>query len=985
MPLYFRTIIRRRLVSWINIESKNRYYMNVSWRQRLNISRWAIKYPRLTISFWLGVAFAGLLAFSSLKYALFPDVTFPVIIIKAEANLEDVIATETELTNPLEKPLLAIDNIEDISSSTFAGQSVINILFFAGDSLTEATNKVKQAIAPVSLPNNTKVEVIPYNLNESIAISYVLTSDTLSLKEITKVAETTIIPSLNSIEGILQVNVLGVTNIPESTANDSLSRMMPSLVRWDGENAVAIQVVKKGEANTLSVVNLVETQIKQLQPQLTDININLAQTEAGYIKEATQSTIDALILAMILAVLVIYLFLGRFTATLITAIAIPLSLLGTCIVMAGANFNLETITLLALALVIGIVVDDAIVDLENIKRHFDKGDSPRQAAIKGTDEIGLTVSASSLTIVAVFLPVALMRGNLGQFFQPFGLTVSAAVIISLLVARTLSPVLAMYWLWKGKRHWAKGKGIISLLSSISSFYPEWLTNLGNLFIAKYRKVLQWSLFHRWLVVSFALLSFIVGIALIPLIPQGFIPQLDRGEFNIIYTSDLPQIPQGWNLKKSNQEKVPLSKTDLGKSNTSQTTSGGENEVKVPFSKGDLGGSNISQTNDSKGDLGGLNSNFNWLSNLKENPNGFLLRRTRRIGKKIEAVVLESPTVESAFTIVGFRGQPNKGKIYVKLKDKRESTTMEIQQEIRDSLPEIKGADISVEDIKFVDTGDGKPFSLTLLSDNLTSLYSTADKVKSALKQLPALTDLSTSATATNVTNETNLFTIDHLNNQRAVTISANLTQGQGLGDVSQQVVNIINPLLPPDVKLNLGGDSARMEDVIKQFSFSFGLSVVLMLLVLLGLFGSFLEPLVVGLALPLSIIGAMLALLITQSELGMISLIGVVFLLGLLDKNALLLVDYANQLQRQGMKRNDAILTTGSVRLRPILMTTFSTILGMLPLAIGWGAGAELRQPMAVAIIGGLITSSLLSLIFVPVSYSLIEDWWDKFKSKFSD
>ena len=979
--------------------------MNVSWRQRLNISRWAIKYPRLTISFWLGVAFAGLLAFSSLKYALFPDVTFPVVIIKAEANLEDVIATETELTNPLEKPLLAIDNIEDIYSSTFAGQSVINILFFAGDSLTEATNKVKQAIAPVSLPNNTKVEVIPYNLNESIAISYVLTSDTLSLTEITKVAETKIIPSLNSIEGILQVNVLGVTNIPESTANDSLSRMMPSLVRWDGDDAVAIQVVKKGEANTLDVVNLVETQIKQLQPQLTDIKINLAQTEANYIKEATKSTIDALILAIILAVFVIYPFLGSFRSTFITAIAIPLSLLGTCMVMAGANFNLETITLLALALVIGIVVDDAIVDVENIKRHLEKGDTPKQAAIKGTDEIGLTVSASSLTIVAVFLPVALMRGNLGQFFQPFGLTVSAAVIISLLVARTLSPVLAMYWLQKGKgqtplipleRGNSLGKGIMSLLSSISSFYPEWLTNWGNLFIAKYRKVLQWSLAHRWLVVSFALLSFIIGIALIPLIPQGFIPQLDRGEFNIIYTSDLPQIPQDWNLKQNNQnqenqEKVPLAKGDLGKSNTSQTTSGGENEVKVPLYKGDLGGSNISQTNDSKGDLGGLttnqekNSNFNWLSNLKENPNGFLLRRTRRIGKKIEAVVLESPAVESAFTIVGFRGQPNKGKIYVKLKDKRESTTMKIQQQIRDSLPDIKGADISVEDIKFVDTGDGKPFSLTLLSDNLTSLYSTADKVKSALKQLPALTDLSTSATATTVEDETNLFSIDHQNNQRAVTISANLTQGQGLGDVSQQVVNIINPLLPPEVKLNLGGDSARMEDVINQFSFSFGLSVALMLLVLLGLFGSFLEPLVVGLALPLSIIGAMLALLITRSELGMISLIGVVFLLGLLDKNALLLVDYANQLQRQGMERNDAILTTGSVRLRPILMTTFSTILGMLPLAIGWGAGAELRQPMAIAIIGGLITSSLLSLIFVPVSYSLIEDWWDKFKSKFSD
>ena len=893
--------------------------MNESLRKRLNISRWAIKHPRLTISFWLAVAVAGLLAFSSLKYALFPDVTFPVVIIRAEANLENVLETETKLTNPLEKPLREIGEIEEIYSSTFAGESVINILFLAGDSLTEATTKIKQAIAPVALPEGTNIEVIPYNLNESTAISYTLTSETLGLRQIAEVAETKIIPALDEIKGILQVNLLGISSETETTSDNRLSRNLPSLVRWDGKKALAIQVVKTGKANTLEVVESVKNQIEQLRTQLTDVEINLAQTEADYIEEATQATINSLVVAIILAILVVYPFVGNFSATLITAIAIPLSLLGTCIIMAGADFNLETITLLALALVIGIVVDDAIVDVENIKRHLDNGETPKQASIKGTDEIGLTVSASTLTIVAVFLPVALMRGNLGQFFQPFGLTVSAAVIISLLVARTLSPVLAMLWL---KPKYNQHQSQLLLLKSLANF--------GNWVLVKYHQLLAWSLVNRWLVVNLALVTFMIGIALIPFIPQGFIPRLDRGEFNIIYTSDLPKIPQGWQSQDNNH--------DQAKNSTA------------------------------------TNSSFSWLGNLKENPRGFLLRRTRRIGEKIEAVVLDYPDVESTFNIVGFRGQPNKGKIYVKLKDERQSTTMNVQQTIRDSLPEIKGANISVEEIKFVDTGDERPFSLRLQSDNLVSLYATADQITQKLKQLPSLTDLTSSATIARLDQETDLLSIDHLNHQRAVRISANLTQNQALGDVIQEATKIINPLLPPDVKSEWDGDSARMEEVVSQFLFSFGLSIVLMLLVLWGLFSGLLEPLVVGLALPLSIVGAMLALLTTQNEFGMISFIGIVFLLGLLDKNALLLVDYAKQLESQGIARTEAILKTGMVRLRPILMTTCSTILGMLPLAIGWGAGAELRQPMAVVIIGGLITGSLLTLIFVPVCYSLLKD-----------
>ncbi|WPF87136.1 efflux RND transporter permease subunit [Cyanobacterium aponinum AL20118] len=912
--------------------------MNFSWRQRLNISRFAIHHPRLTISFWLGIAIAGILAFSSLKYALFPDVTFPVVIIRASSDIVNPIENSDRITTILEKPLLSLEGVESVTSTTYPREIVINTLFFAGKTLEKTTNIVKETIAEVDLPANTKLEIIPYNLNESTAISYALTSENQNLEEIATIAIEEIIPNLEKIDGILNVNLLGLSEDSQEIKQD----INPSIVNFNGESALALQVIKKGTGNTLEIVKKVKTAINQLQNQFADIQFNIAQTEANYIQEATQATIDSLILAIILAILVIFPFLNSFKATFITALAIPLSLLGTFIVMATASFNLETITLLALALVIGIVVDDAIVEVENISRHISEGETPKQAALKGSDEIGLTVSASTLTIVAVFLPVAFTTGNVKQFFLPFALTVSTAVVVSLLVARTLTPVLCMYWLKSVPKQGLDNLDIFNGgIKDSSEVKEEENPSLHreegkrkNKFLKSYQKILHWSLLRRKVVIIFALLSFIIGIALIPLIPQGFIPQLDRGEFNVIYTTELP--------------KLSLNLEDNSEANTIENQS---------------------------------NSPFNWIGDIAENPDGFILRRTRRAGDKIQEAILANPDVETVFNMVGLRSQPNRGRIYVKLKSDRQTDTITIQNQIRDSLPSLKGVNISVEDIKFIDTGDAKPFSFSLISENVTSLYSGAEKIKPVLEQISGLQDLSISPTDISISAEQNPQIIEHQQGKPSVTFTANLGEGEALGDLTKKIVNTIQPFLPADITLSIGGDSARMWEVLRQFSFVLGFSILLMLGVLWLLFGSLREPLVVGLSLPLSIVGAMLALLITQSDFGMISLIGFIFLLGLLDKNTLLLVDYINQLRQQGMNRQEAIIKGCTIRLRPILMTTLSTILGMLPIAIGLGAGAELRQPMAVAIIGGLITSSLLSLIFVPVFYSIMEDIWFKAKT----
>ena len=812
---------------------------------------------------WVLLSVAGVFAFLNLKLGLFPDITFPVVIVTANSSQIDVNANERSVTVPLERALGAIHGISRIHSLTYPQFVAVDISFDVSESLAHRRDEVQAALQGLHLPAGVKTTIATEDLNETPVATYALGQSGRSLAQVAAAAHALIVPKLIAIDGVLKANVIGGVSSGENA----------SAFRYDGQPGVAIEVVKKANANTLDVGEASDEVVAAIAKAHPDLRLVQASTQATYILEASRATQEALLLAVVLAILVILPFLRDWKATAISAIAIPVSLLGTAIVMWLFHFKLETITLLALALVVGVILDDAIVAVENIVRHLEGGESAKGAALQANKEIGLTLIAASLTIVAVFLPIGLMRGTLGQFFRPFGLTASAAVIFSLLAARTLSPTLAAWWL-HGRRNQRR-------------IDPEH-------FLAhpRYRMILTWSLAHRRYVILLAIVAFGAGLALIPFIPKGFIPHLDRGEFLVNFTTPL----------------------------------------------------------------------------------GTSLTDTEGTAASLEASVRADPAVEAVYTTIGARpNQQNTGTISVRLRRDRRVKTIDVENAVRGRLPQLDGVVTTVEDVPFVGSTTAKPLQFALVGENLDALRDLGRRFATDLQHQKGFIDVTTSG----LSDGTPFSAIEHVGGKRAVQITADLASNLQIGDANGVVLAQARKLLPKDksVAVSFGGNSEDSVTTFRDFGIALALSVVAIVIVLLLLFRTWIDPLVITVSLPLSIVGALFALWITRADFGLISLMAVIFLFGLVNKNAILLVDRIKKLRSLGLTRSDAIREAGAQRLRPILMTTAATILGMLPIALGFGAGAELRAPMAVAIIGGLITSTVLSLVVIPVAYTIVDDW----------
>ncbi|MDO8413721.1 MAG: efflux RND transporter permease subunit, partial [Gallionellaceae bacterium] len=691
--------------------------------------------------------------------------------------------------------------------------------------------------------------------------------------------------------------------------------------------------------------------------KITEVLDNVAPVQENF-----DGSLMLLYEGALFAVLVVWLFLRDWRATVVTASALPLSVIPTFIGMHYFGFTLNTVTLLALALVVGILVDDAIVEVENIVRHLRMGKSPYQAAIEATEEIGLAVVATTFTLVSVFLPTAFMSGIPGKFFREFGWTTAMAVMASLVAARLLTPLMAAY-----------------LLKPIGH------THADGKFMTRYLGWVNWCLHHRVLTSLFTLLFFAASVMLIPLLPKGFVPPPDRGQTQVTI-----ELPPGTSLADT-QVAAEAARQIIVQSA----------DVKHVFSA--IG----------RGPTGDLFSAGGAADIRKANLTVSLTHRSQRPHKQqaIEAELRQKLQMLPGVRVSIGTGNSGEKLLLILGGDDAEMLTATVRNVERDlrtlhglgnitssaslARPEIiikpdfaRMADLGVnaasigETVRVATTGD---YSTALAKLNLPQrqipirvlMPESARQNLEVLQRLPVpgrngnvmlgnVADISINSSAAR---------IYRLDRSRVVTISVELN-GRELGDVFAEVNKLPSMMmLPPGIKRAESGDAERMQELFGSFGLAMLTGVVCVYIVLVLLFKDFLQPVTILAALPLSMGGAFVALLVTHSSFSMPSLIGLLMLMGIVTKNSILLVEYAIVARRDhGMNRLDALRDACHKRARPILMTTIAMGVGMLPIAMGFGVDPSFRSPMATAVIGGLITSTLLSLLVIPVAFTYVDD-----------
>src|SRR5512141_2072681 len=744
-----------------------------------------------------------------------------------------------------------------------------------------------------------------------------------------------------------------------------------SLALVNGVPAVALDVQKQSGANTVSVVELVKKEIARLQPELPPgTRIEIVRDASTMIRDSVEDVQTTLILGGILTIFIVFCFLNSWRSTVITGLTLPISVISSFIVMNFMGMTLNVMTLMALSLAIGLLIDDAIVVRENIVRHLEHGQDHFEAARAGTAEIGLAVIATTLSIVAVFVPVAFMKGIVGRFFFQFGITVAFAVLVSLFVSFTLDPMLSSRWIdpdieRKGKRH---------LVARILDRFNGWSD--------RYRWMIAWALGHRRTMLALATLAFIGGIVAFTSLKTEFFTPEDRAEFQINFKS----APDASLLETRDRVEAVLAEIRKIR------------EVRSTFAT--IGA----------GDAGTVRDGMVYvkLSEKKERK-----RRQDEIQEEARERLGNIRAIIPAIVEVGRLAGEKPFNVAVRGEDigLLKGYAAALKREIR-KIPGIVDLEVTLEhDIpEYRLTVDGEraaDLGVTtgsvvrtvgaLIGGQVVSTYEDPDgdavnirvrlpvamrrdpfqveRVRLAVNRGPegvALVPLG------EVARYSLSDTPSEINRQaltREVVISANL-DGLPLGEAMNKVKAITDRMpMAPGYRVVFTGEG---EDMIETFGYmteALLLAVIFVYLILAAQFESFIEPFSIMLSLPLSIVGMAGMLLLTGDTVNIMSLIGLIMLMGLVTKNAILLVDYAKVLQERGMERVEAVITAGRTRLRPILMTTLAMIFGMLPLALGIGAGAEERAPMARAVVGGLITSTFLTLLVVPVVYTLLDDF----------
>ncbi|HWU82975.1 MAG TPA: efflux RND transporter permease subunit, partial [Methylophilaceae bacterium] len=737
------------------------------------------------------------------------------------------------------------------------------------------------------------------------------------------------------------------------------------LARFKGETTVGLGMIKVANANTVAIIDEVERRLDtEIRPNLPPgMTIEVSTNEAIYIKEIVNSLKEHLIEGTLLAAFVVWLFLRSFRSTLIIATAIPVSLLGAVAVMYFSGFTFNTMTLLALLLLIGVVVDDAIVVLENIFRHRETIDrDPVSAAVNGSNEVVFAVMAATLSLVCIFAPVIFMDGIIGKFFKSFAVVVTFGVLVSLMVSLTLTPMLCSRYLKVEPEH--------------GRLY-RWLDRAFDRMDRLYIGMLGWALVHRWKVVALTILVVLSSTFFFSQVQKEFVPEADEGRFVISFKTPLGSSLEYTNSRLELIEQV-LAKypseiasyfTIIGIGQQGQVNRGNAN-VRLKDRR--------ERTMSQKALVAKIKADLDRIPGVQAFPASVSIVRGQR-PEKLQ-FNLTGPNLQRLGAIAETLQQklnetPGMGKVDLDLQLDLPQLVMDVDR-VRAA-----GFGISAEEIATAvslysggldvaqfndDPGDGQRYEIRLKAKE-GSISQDADLAKIYLRSTSG--ELVRLDSVAHFKHELGAAVIGRFDLQYAANLYASPTVP--LSDAISHVKRYAAELLPPGYETRFTGQAEELAKTIRNMTFVFALALVLLYMVLASQFNSFLQPLIVMLAQPLAIIGGVMALYLTGHTLNIFSMIGLVLLIGLVAKNSILLVDLTNQLREKGVGIDDALRQACPIRMRPVLMTSMTIILALLPAAMGFGAGSETNGPLSVAVIGGMISSTLLTLVVVPSVYSL--------------
>ena len=1010
----------------------------------MRISAWAIRNPIPVVVLFIGLVLAGMIAYGGLAVKNFPDVTFPAVSVTVTQSGAAPGEIETQITRQVEDAVASLPNVRNIQSTVTQGVSTTMIEMEIGEDLQKKTDEVQTRIDQIrpNLPREIDEPLVQRVEFDSLPITtFAVAAPAMSDVELSWFIDDTLSRALQAEKGVAQIRRVGgvsreinvildpdklaARGLTASQVNNALraadldvpggrievggreqtvrvlgaatslaqlrEMTIPTgggsyvkltdvaevgdgagevrgFARLNGRPVVGFQVMKIRAASDISTEDAVLARLDKLEQQYPGVKFTRIFTTVQETRDSFRATQHVLLEGMLLAAFVVWLFLRDWRATMVTAFAMPVSLIPTFFIINMFGFSLNVVTLLALTLVIGILVDDAIVEIENIEKRVKSGMRPYEAAMQGADAIGLAVVATTAAIIVVFAPVSFMTGMVGQFFREFGLTVCVAVAFSLLVARLLTPLMAAYFL-KATTH-----------AEVRKPMPRY-----------YERALNWALDHRIVASLMGGVIFIGSVFLVPLLPSGFQP---AGDPDYLFVS--VQGPPG--ATSADMEQAVQHVTSVVKSNSAVTDVFAEVGSTGPANPFGGGGG---------GDL--RSATLNVLLNTKDRPHGDDIRAELR--EKLRAV----PDVRVNF--LDFQGTAGYQQILTSedpakllaasTELERQMRTLDVLADPRPSVPPTGpelvirprhaeaarlgvSADVIAQAARVATVGDidANVAKMTAGERRIPirirlPAYARADLERIKSLRLPTASGGTTTLEAVaDVEFQAGPARIERLNRQRQQTVQAELN-GIEMGQAAQAVKSLpIMKKLPEGVTPAETGQQEAFTEMMQSFVVALFAGISLIYGVLVLLFRSFFKPIVILAALPLAIGGAFLGLLVFNLSLSIPSLIGLLMLMGLAAKNSILLVEYAIEREREGLSQREALIEACRERARPIVMTSLAMAAGMLPTAFALEKGAEFRQPMAVAVIGGLITSTVLSLVLVPVVYEFVDDFENWLKPK---